>query len=322
MQYNINLHVDLPSIAGQQLGQLLDAYLADLGRRVQPKTVDNRRYKLAHFRAWWRAVGPDLGWRLTPDALADFGRHLDGVVSVRGRVLAYDTRRDVLRFLAMALRWAHQRGVVGVDFSLYVPRPRGAPPVRRPVDLQALGQLLGATRATRMPARNAAIVALLAGCGLRCEEAAAIQAHQVAIYANGSGVLQLQVAKFDRPRLVAFDQATGAHLDGHLAAVESGPLCTSQKGGQLSPSGLRKVVASLAAIAGVADVVRGPQDLRRLYATSWARALPGHGLLLQRQMGHASWDTTQAHYIAHDVGSVLDVIESQPVSPMAQLVGA
>lgn len=322
--YSIQLAADRAALDAYELDTLIDLYIADVARRRDPKTANGYGHKLRHFRIWWQVEGPAHDWQLTADLLIDFLRHLESVESARGGQLAYNTRRDVMRFLRQCLRWAHQRGHIQIDFSLDVPMPSGSPPARLPVELESLAAMLDAANGTGQPLRDRAIIALLAGTGVRCEECAAIQVEHVTLYAGGAGVVLLPEAKYDKRRPVAFDCATGGILAAHLATMDRsiGPLFPSRKGvGSLSPSGLYKVVAKIADAAGVRDRVTGPHDLRRMFATFWARRLPGkgYGELLQKQMGHASWETTQTHYLLTDIGDVLDVLESESISPISQL---
>jgi len=320
------LAVERPTLDARHLDALIEHYLQDVDRRSDPKTARGYGHKLRHFREWWRRAGPERGWRLTADDLADFLRYLEGVESVRGGKLAYNTRRDVMRRLRQVFRWARRRGHIPVDLSLDVPMPHGSAPPKRPVELDALAALLEAAGQGNQPIRDRAIIGLLAGTGVRCEEASGVQIRHISIYAGGSGVVFVAKAKNDKSRYVAFDSATGRFLQAQLDALgrDSGPFFPSRKAGRgLSPSGIYKVVAAAADRAGVRDQVRGPHDLRRMFATFWARRLPGkgYGQLLQKQLGHSSFETTATHYLLTDVGDVSDVLGAGDVSPVAQLYG-
>lgn len=326
--HEINFAPAAPALRAQRIGELIDLYLADLVRRRQQKTADGYRAKLGYFLDWWAAAGPRCDWLLGADALADFARHLEGLTTAKGAPLSYHTRNDALRRLRQVLHWAFKRGRVTVDLSSDVPDPSGSPPSKTPVELAALAALLDAAAHGDNPARDAAIVAVLAGTGVRCEEAAAMLLENVTLYADRSGFVRLTTTKFDQERIVAFDGAAGEYICRWLDASprEIGPLFPSRTGRRtrpLSPSGMYKVVVSLAIAAGVRDVIAGPHDLRRMFATLWARRLRGesYGQLLQKQLGHASWATTQ-QYALQDYGDVLEVMRSAAISPLAQLAQA
>ncbi len=323
--HEIDLTPAAPALRAQRIGDLIDLYLAELSRRRQQKTVTGYRAKLSYFLDWWEATGPACDWLLSADGLADFARHLESLKTARGRPLGYHTRNDALRRLRQVLHWAHERGRVAVDMAADVPEPSGSPPSKLPVELDALAALLAAAGQGDNPARDAAIVAVLAGTGVRCEEAAAMLVENVTLYADRSGFVRLTVTKFDQERIVAFDGATGEYVRRWLDASsrQAGPLFPSRTGRRtrsLSPSGIYKVVVSLADAAGVRSVIRGPHDLRRMFATLWARRLRGesYGQLLQKQLGHASWATT-SQYALQDYGDVLEVMRTAAVSPLAQL---
>jgi integrase len=168
-------------------------------------------------------------------------------------------------------------------------------------------------------------MAMLAGTGVRCEECASLRVCSVMLYADLSGYAVLQTAKFDQPRIVGLDEATGRYLQPWLDELgdPSAPLFPSRNGRgmkPLSPAGAYKLVVRLAEAAGVRDRIQGAHDLRRMFATLWMRRLPGegYGQLLQMQMGHSNFATTQK-YSLQDVEQVLQVMRRTAASPMAQL---
>lgn len=323
--YEIDLSPRAPRLYAKLLPDLIELYLREASRSTQEKTVYGYRAKLRHVLAWWDAAGPESGWMLGADELAALNVHLESVISERGEPLSYNSRLDVLRRLRQVLRWAYLRKYVPVDLADDVPAPRGMAPVRHPVELEALAKLLAAARQGGTAGRDVALVALLAGTGVRCEEAAALRVKDVTLYADGSGYVALPVTKLDEPRTVALDGATGALLRPWLdmVGVPDAPLFPSRNGGgsrSLSPDGTYKLVVRLAEAAGVRAQIRGAHDLRRMFATLWMRKLPGagYGELLQRQLGHKNFATTQ-RYSLQDAGQVLQVMREERCSPIAQL---
>jgi integrase len=323
--YEIDLSPQSPRLYAKLLPELIELYLAEVGRTVQEKTIYGYRAKLQHVLDWWAAAGPLCGWVLSADELAALGMHLETVVSERGEPLSYNSRNDVLRRLRQVLRWAYERKRAPIDLSSDVPPAHGMAPARRPVGLEVLAQLLAAARRGHTAGRDAALVALLAGTGIRCEECASLRVGDVTLYADLSGYAVLRTTKFDDPRIVGIDAATGVHVQPWLDVLgdPSLPLFPSRNGhGQrpLSPSGVYGLIVRLAVEAGVREQIQGPHDLRRMFATLWMRRLPGagYGELLQRQMGHKSFATTQ-RYSLQDVDQVVQVMRQQGCSPMAQL---
>lgn len=310
-----------PRLDGRSLLSLIDLYIADRAQRRQYKTAIGYQRKLAHFADWWQATGPGCGYILTDTLLVDFARHLERKTSARGKPLSWHSRNDVHRRLRSMFSWAQRRGYIAEDWSGYVPAARGSEPARVAVGLDVVSAMLDAASSTSYPARNRAIVAVLAGTGIRCEECAALRVEEVTVYADRCGLMRLTVAKNDRERVVAFDSFVGDYLVKHLDGLSrsSGPLWPSRVGAAaLTPSGVYKVLRSLAHHAGVEKRIQGAHDLRRLFATRWIETLKGEGYarLLQKQMGHASFAMT-TKYILQDVGEVLDVLREGNVSPLA-----
>jgi integrase len=322
----INLSPGVPRLHAVQLTALIDHYLVERSHHLQSRTIRGYRFKLEHFLKWWQREGPDREWLLSESALADFAAHLRTVLSARGKQLSWHSRNDVLRHLRTVFVWAHGRGYIGVNFAEFVPKARGSAPERLPVELSVVGRLLAACDATNHPMRNRALVATLAGTGIRCEECAALRAEKVTLHADRAGFLELTVTKFDKPRIVACDQITGHYLAEWLDFLpySVGPLFPSRNRGPLGepaaliPSGLYKILCTLAEIAGVEEQIHGAHDLRRLFATVWARTLPGQGHLLQKQLGHTSYNTT-LRYVLRDPTDIQRAMAGRAVSPLAQL---
>lgn len=312
--HEIRFDVDSPSLRAEQLDKLVGAYLADCRRRVQPVTVKGYRFKLRAFVDWWLTVGPATDWILSANDLAEYEQWLLDLG------WGYGSRHDAVKRLRQMFRWAQRAGYVPVDFGVFVPKVRGSTPARLPLSLDALAAMLQACWRMAYPIRNRAIIAVLAGTALRREEAASIMIDDVVVHADGAGYIQPSVTKNDKARIVAFDAATGSYLSQwlDLLDMDSGPLFPSRKGGKaISPGGLYKAVTDAARLAGVSVETH---DLRRLFATTWARALKGesYNRLLQVQMGHAEYATTVI-YTLQQVDEVLDVLRSAPVSPIARL---
>lgn len=277
MVHQIQFDVEAPSLNGEELGRLIEIYLAHQRKKSQATTVKGYRFKLRPFEDWWRTVGPTRAWVLCGDDLFEYEQYL------RELGWGYSSRFDALKRLRQVFKWAHQRGYMAIDFSLFVPKTQGGPPVKQPFSLDNLNALLTACWRTSNPVRNRCIIAILAGTGLRREECAALRVEDVTMFEDGAGYLSPQVTKNDKPRLVAFDGPTGTYIRQWVEIIgcKPGPLFPSRKGGQaLSPDGLYKVVLDTADLAGV-DVET--HDLRRMFATVWTRKLRGeaYGQLLQ-----------------------------------------
>jgi len=313
--HEIQFDVDTPSLNAAQLHKLVDAYLANRRKHTKPKTAKGYKFKIRPFITWWNEIGPNRAWILSADDLPEFERYLEEVLD-----WGWSSRNDAVKRVKQMFKWAHQIGHLAVDFSIFVPRPRGGAPPKLPLTLDDLEALLKGCWHMSNPVRNRAIIAVLAGTGLRREECASLQIENVTLFEDGAGYLRPSKTKNDTPRLVAFDAATGVFIRQWLdiRGKNAGPLFPSRNGGtNLSPDGLYKVVMDAAKLAGVNVETH---DLRRMFATIWSKRLRGnaYGQLLQKQLGHANYSTT-AIYALQGVDEVLDALRSDRVSPIALL---
>lgn len=320
----IDLTPVAPALDGKNLLELIDLFVADHRHNRSPKTARGYEQKLRYFTEWWQRTHSSYDNLLTEAALTDFAVHLETIVSRRGKPLSWHTRNDVLRRLSQMFTWSHRRGYIAVNFAEFVPSARGAQPLRKPLDLSVLRRLFDAASQNKHAQRNCAILAVLAGTGIRCEECSALLVENITVYADGSGYIKLDVTKNDKPRIVAFDTETGNHLRNWLDRLDnqSGPVFPSRKGkNALTASGIYKMIRTLAETAGVRDSIRGAHDLRRLFATVWTRTLrgEGYGQLLQKQLGHASYAMT-AQYALQDVEDVLEVMRDRQVTPVSLIM--
>lgn len=321
MQVDINLDITRPKLHAAQFGALVTHYLKERARHLDPLTIKGYRIRLNFFLKWWEGEGLKRKWMLDEEAFADFAAYVKN-----RKDWGWWNRYDTLRRLRQTLRWAHRRGYVAVDFAEFVPSVKGTPPPRLPIEMDVLRAMISACDHTDEPERNRAIIAILAGTGVRSEECAAIRVQDILIYADGSGIIKLHVAKNDNLRHVAFDAITGSYLCEWVVMLpySKGPLFPSRNGRNsgvpraVTPSGQHKILCRIAELGGVRDQVHGAHDLRRMYATSWARELPSQGHLLQKQLGHANYNTT-LRYVLNDPNDIREAVLQGAVTPMARL---
>lgn len=311
-----------PLLDGTHLNWLITQYIGwQRARLDQQRTVDGYAYQLAWFVDWWQTQGPARAWRLCPDDLALFERHLRTVISARTRrPLTYNTRATILKRLREALRWALAHGYVDRDYTGWVPKADGGPPKRKAAAIGALCRLLDIAGGGRDPHRDRAILAMLMGMGLRRAELSGLDIDDVVVEADHSGYAAV-VGKRTRAnptgaREAAFDCATGHILVAYLDddGRTHGPLFVGQRGDRLTGQGIYKVVKKLVAAAGLEGQIVGPHDLRRAFATHYRRNRPdkASGDLLRRQLGHASYSQTDEYTLLD-----IDDIRADLVSPLA-----
>lgn len=196
-----------------------------------------------------------------------------------------------------AFAWLHARDMVPRDPAAVVPGPKQPRTLPATLNSSELGTLLdGSRRGGEIPLRDAALLELLYGCGLRASEACGLRVRDVDL-----GQRRVRVTgKGDKQRVVPLGgkaaHAIGRYLrEGRpqLAARSDTPvLFLSVRGRPLSPSDVRRILASALRREGLPS--RSPHALRHSYATHLLEG--GADLLsIQELLGHASVATTQVY---------------------------
>lgn len=150
--------------------------------------------------------------------------------------------------------------------------------------------LLDACGHSRTGLRNAALIALMAGAGLRVSEALALEPRDV-----NAETIRVRRGKGAKARTVPLDATTAAHLDRWRAVrpSEARTLISTLEGEPVKASYVRALLPRLAQKAGVEKRVH-PHGLRHFYACELARdgySLPQLSVLL----GHTRTTTTAAY---------------------------
>ena len=251
----------------------LIGFLAEhLGRPIDSAAL--RGVEAADLRAY-------LAWRRTDDALANTSAARE-LSAVRG-------------FLAFA--GAEPTRVRGPRVKRGVPRPVS------PTDAIALVE--DAADAADRPwiaARDAAVLLLLYGAGLRVGEAIAIDCTALPL-----GEALRVAGKGGKTRVAPLLQQVREAIDAYLALSPwpaTGALFKGAKGGRLSADLVRRAMRGARLRLGLPDRAT-PHALRHSFATH----LLGRGAdlrQLQELLGHASLSSTQI-YTAVDAAHLLDV---------------
>ena len=239
----------------------------------------------------------DDGWRVVPwhrlrhQHVAELRRRLEGSCSPA-------TANASLAAVKGVLKSAWKLGQIDGDDYARAVDVRGVPGTRLPAGralaggesaalLNAAGE--GPTLAIRL--RDRAMIALLAGAGLRRAEAVGLDAHD---YADGVVTVVGKGGKQRRAHLLAgCAEIVDAWLS--LRTDVPGPLLRRvTRDGEIEDAGMKPaaVVSRLAMLSKRAGIERvTPHDLRRTYAT----ALLDGGvdvIAVQRLMGHEKAETT------------------------------
>ncbi len=288
-------------------------WLSYLGaeKRMSGKTLE----------AYQRDVAQFLGF---------LAEHLGGAPNLKQ--LAKLTPADIRAF--MAARRASgigsrslMRGLAGArSFARYLERNgkgkmAALAAVRTPKLARTLPKPLSVSAARRMTetdphaggepwllARDAAVLALLYGAGLRISEALGLTCKQVA----GTPDALTVTGKGNKARMVPLLPQVGKLIADYVALcpfalAPDGPLFVGARGGPLSPRIVQLAMARLRGALGLPDSAT-PHALRHSFATHLL-ARGGDLRAIQELLGHASLSTTQV-YTAVDAERLLDVYAS------------
>lgn len=216
--------------------------------------------------------------------------------------LAKTSQARALSVLRGFFRFLDRRGHAKNDALSVLRGPRLPKSVPKPLsigDADAAIDAADTVQSTDAPpwiaARDAAIITLLYGCGLRLSEALDLTRRQ----APKPGLAALTVTgKGNKQRIVPLLQAVIEAVESYLASCPyrlepDGPLFVGQRGGQLNPRQVQRLMEQLRLRLNLPDTAT-PHALRHSFAT---HLLGGGGDLraIQELLGHASLSTTQRY---------------------------
>ena len=173
-------------------------------------------------------------------------------------------------------------------------KPRGLP---RPVPVrEALAMLEPGTDWTSV--RDAAVLSLLYGCGLRVGEATGLDVEDV-----GDPLTRLRIRgkggkERDVPVVPKVAAMVARYREAAPFALTTGPFFRGEKGGRLSPRMVQRAVESWRHALGLPDTAT-PHALRHAFA-SHILAQGGDLRAIQTLLGHARLSTTQVYTAVDD----------------------
>jgi len=277
------------------------------------------------------AYGRDLA------AFLDFLReHLGGLPDVAA--LASLTPRDLRAFLARRaaekaaktsqarglsvirsfFRFLDRRGIAanpalaivkGPRLPRSVPKPLSVPDAAATIDTAAINAADIAAREPWIAARDAAVLTLLYGCGLRLSEVLGLTRRTAPL--PGTAMIAI-TGKGRKQRVVPLLPAVTEAVAAYLAACPyvlppDGPLFVGARGGPLHPRLVQGLMQLLRASLGLPETAT-PHALRHSFATHLLAA--GADLrAIQELLGHASLSTTQ-RYTAVDAARLMATYEA------------
>jgi len=189
----------------------------------------------------------------------------------------------------------------GPKYRRSLPRPLSEQGARDMID-----RVESQAREDWIAARDAAVITLLYGCGLRISEALALTGAASPL----PEVLRI-TGKGSKTRLVPVIPAARAAVARYAALVPfdlapAGPLFRGARGGALNPRLIARAMESARLQLGL-PATATPHAMRHSFATHLLSA-GGDLRTIQQLLGHASLSTTQA-YTAVDAARIMDVYE-------------
>jgi len=303
-----------PTFAAGEVAHELACWLAHLSaeRRLSAKTAEAYERDARQFLVF---LCGHFGSRPTLSALSRL-KPLDVRAFMAARRADGVSSRSLMRMLAGIRSFARflertGKGKIGAlaavrtpKLAKTLPKPLAVPAAKRITDTELRA---GEERAPWIIARDAAVLALLYGSGLRVGEALALKRRDLP--APGRGDAITVIGKGNKPRMVPVLAQVTRLTDEYVALCPydlpaEGPLFVGARGGPLSPRVVQLAMARLRGALGLPDTAT-PHALRHSFATHLL-ARGGDLRAIQELLGHASLSTTQI-YTAVDAERLMEV---------------
>jgi integrase/recombinase XerC len=313
MKRNSLVNADISFIAAKVAAEI-EAWLQHLGaeRRMSPKTLEAYQRDVLQFLAF---LAEHLGGAPSLKELAALSP-----ADVRAFLASRRTKnigsRSLMRSLAGLRAFARYlekngKGKVGALAAVHapkvgktLPRPLAADAAKSMADPDSAA---GDDREPWIHARDAAVLGLLYGCGLRISEALGLERADFggrdALSVMGKGRKERMVPLIPQVQKLVADYIALCPFD----LPEQGPLFVGAKGGPLSPRLIQLAMARLRGALGLPETAT-PHALRHSFATHLL-ARGGDLRSIQELLGHASLSTTQI-YTAVDAERLIEAYRS------------
>ena len=284
-------------------------------RRLSPKTLEaytrDVRQCLTFLAQHWGARVSLAGFAAleATDVRAFMAMRRADEIGGRSLMRALAGLRSFGRFLER-----EGKGKVGALSAIRAPKVAKSLP--KPIHMDAAKRFTdaderaGETRETWILARDAAVMALLYGSGLRISEALGLKRRDVP--KPGEGDVLIVTGKGNKTRMVPVLQNV-LQLIADYAAIcphslpPTGPMFVGARGGPLSPRIIQLTMERLRGALGLPDSAT-PHALRHSFATHLL-SRGGDLRAIQELLGHASLSTTQI-YTGIDSERLLEVYRS------------
>jgi integrase/recombinase XerC len=284
-------------------------------RRLSPKTLEAYARDLRQFLGFlsqhWgaRVTLPRFAALEASDIRAFLAMRRADDIGGRSLMRALAGLRSFGRFLER-----EGRGKVGALSAIRAPKIGKSLP--KPVPVAAAKRFAdaderaGEERDPWIWARDAAVMALLYGSGLRISEALGLKRRDVPL--PGEGDVLVVIGKGNKTRMVPVLQNVLALVQDYVAMCPhqlppEGPIFVGARGGPLSPRIIQLTMERLRGSLGLPDSAT-PHALRHSFATHLLNR-GGDLRAIQELLGHASLSTTQI-YTGIDSERLLEVYKS------------
>jgi integrase/recombinase XerD len=266
----------------------VERFLALSRARLAPRTVESYRRDLEHFGSW-------LGRDVTGATREDIERYL---AELRAAGRAGSTLARRLAALRALYRHEQLLGARLDNPAAEIPAPRRVRRLPRTLSPSEAERLIDAAAGTTPRAlRDAAIVELLYGAGLRVSEAVGLERGSIDL----DDRLVRCIGKGSKERIVPIGRRAAEALRRyiargrpHLDRRHTPALFLNAKGGPLTRAGVFLILRRLAGKAGLEPERIHPHLLRHSFAT---HLLEGGADLrsVQEMLGHADLATTELY---------------------------
>jgi integrase/recombinase XerC len=294
--------IDL-ACAGEDLALQMTRWLSHLRaeRRLSPKTLEayarDVRQCLTFLGAHWGALVtlPRFAALEASDVRAFMASRRADDIGGRSLMRALAGLRSFGRFLEQ-----EGKGKVGALSAIRAPKVGKSLP--KPIQMAAAKRFAdaderaGENRDPWIWARDAAVMGLLYGSGLRISEALGLKRRDVP--EPGAGDVLIVTGKGNKTRMVPVLQNVLALIQDYVAICPhplppEGPVFVGARGGPLSPRIIQLTMERLRGALGLSDSAT-PHALRHSFATHLL-SRGGDLRAIQELLGHASLSTTQIY---------------------------
>lgn len=303
--------------ADPSIAQEMARWLSHLGaeRRLSPKTLEaygrDLRQCLDFLCAHWgeRVTLERFAALEATDVRAFMAMRRADDIAGRSLMRALAGLRSFGRFLER-----EGKGKVGALSAIRAPKVAKSLPKPLPMAsakrLADADERAGEERETWILARDAAVMALLYGSGLRISEALGLKRREVP--KPGEGDVLVVTGKGNKTRMVPVLQNVLALVQEYVAMCPyplpaDGPIFVGARGGPLSPRIIQLAMERLRGALGLPDSAT-PHALRHSFATHLL-SRGGDLRAIQELLGHSSLSTTQV-YTGIDSERLLEVYAS------------